>query len=258
MPPFDDSLPLDEALDEESPYLVADDDDLDADEEMSGELVDVDPDDDESTLDDDDEDTDPDEEDEEELSPVSRQEYEQWQAEKRQLEYEQEQARYRAHWQNLINEAEYAFSWEEAEIEARQHDYVDPDAYSRAALKDLYARKASWYQRFYASIEQAKSTHREQALIPVYAARVATHYGLTAAQAKDLLNYPHDAMVREAKKHALHNKQIERLKKGKQQASRTAARTKVSGSVPVAGSGRPAKGIKAGSDAHLKKLLGLG
>lgn len=258
MPPVDDSILTDDALDEGLDLPEDFDENLDADEEMSEELDEEVEDDEESALEDDDEDTDDDlEDDDEDDEPVDRQEVERLRQFERQYQYEQEQARYRAHWQGMVDQAEAAFEWEEAQIDQRKHEYVDPDAYERMALKDLNARKVDWYRRFYASIETAKATAREKALIPVYAARVATHYELTPKQAKDLLNYPHDQMVREAKKYYLHNKQLARAKHGKQQASRKAKQVEMTGKVLNSGTGRSIRTVKPGSQAQLKNLLGF-
>ena len=253
MPPTDDSLPqLDDALDAT--------DTLEPDEEMAAGLEDDDGDDpDEDALDDaGDDDADPDEDEEEpdEAAELRRRNAE-LEDRLRRHDYEQQQNANQQYWDGLENQARDAFVYEERQIWATKDNYVDPDAYLQVELTKLQGRVTDWFRRFYASQNEARAAQYERATIPAYAARLATHHGLSNADAEELLTFPVDEMPKVAKLMARSATKESARKKQRQQKQRATARaTDPRLNVPTPGGGRStSKGIKAGSTAHLLELF---
>lgn len=251
MPPIDESLPLlDDALDpteasEPDEEMSAEPEDDESDDLGDGALADVD--DDESDEDDDDED---------EVSELRRRNTE-LEERLRQHDYEQQQSANQAYWDKLEHQARSAFEYEERQIWANKDNYVDPDAYLQTELTKLQGRVTDWFRRFYASQNEARAQQYERATIPAYAARIATQYGLSNADAEELLEYPVEQMPKIAKLLARASEKKAARRKQRQQTQRATAReTDPRLKTPAPGGGRSTnKGIKAGSLAHLQEIF---
>jgi hypothetical protein len=253
MPPIDESLPhLDDALDATDASVP--------DEEMSAE-----PEDDESDdLDDDALETDEhgaeepedDDEDDDDAAALRRRNVE-LEERLRQHDYEQQQAANQRYWDDLETQARNAFEYEERKIWAEKDNYVDPDAYLQTELTTLQRRVTDWFQRFYASQNQARAQQYERATIPAYAARLATQHGLSNTDAQELLEYPVEQMPKIAKLLARAAQKESARKRQRQQTQRATARaTDPRLKVPAPGGGRStSKGTKAGSLNHLKEIF---
>ena len=247
----DDNLPLDDASGEDVAPIEDELDTPDADAEMSGGLEEDSDEDEEPALEDDDE-ADDDEEDEDDEDPRDARIAELEERIRRE-EYERQQANNQAYWAGIEQQAVEAFEWEEAQIWANKDNYVDPDAFVRQEMRRLKGRIQDWYSQFYASQNESRRQQYERAAVPTYAARVATHFNLSEQQAKDLLDYTPQDMVREARKMARYNQQIAALKKTSTQKKRKQAQEAfVAEKGVTTGGGRaPARKIKAGSMDHL-------
>lgn len=254
MPPVDDSLLTDDddAVDND---IELDDESLDsdADEEMSGEDEDESDEDSEELDDDEDEDADDDDEPD---RPLTKREAD-LQRQLQQFEQQQQQAKNKAYWEDIEGQASDYFEWKADQIDEEKHKYLDPDAYAREQNRILKNDIRTWYKDFFASIDQARQKQNLERMRPVYIARLATHYELTTQQAQELSEYPDNLVQREAQKMYQRNQERARNTNTKTQKKRSTAKTELLGKVPPSGSGRaPATRLKAGSDAHLKKLLG--
>jgi hypothetical protein len=230
------------------------------DEEMSGgpDEEDDDDEDDEASLDDESEDDESEiDEGEAEKLELRRKvaEYDQLQ---QRLNYNAQQQRNKAYWDGIERQAEEAFAAKYDQIDIDATDYHDPEAYKRQKRGELQNEMKVWYREFNASQTQARAKAQERAAIPVYAAKLATHYGLSVEQAHELLEYDPSRMDYEAQKLARHNAQITRLKKRNQQTQRGNARVGMAQNpVSSGGSGRAAPiRVKAGSDNHLLAIFG--
>lgn len=216
--------------------------------------------DDDALLEDDEEDDDESEPDvaleDEELLELRRKNAE-YQELQRRLEYQTQQQKNQEYWAGIEGEAEAAFEAKYAKIQQDKQGYIDPEVYELQKLGELNAEIKHWYKSFYASQNQAKAKAQERAAIPVYAARVATHYGLTTAQAHELLEYTPQQMDREAQKLARHNAQLSKYRKQLKQQQRGDARQGLARNpVGTGNSGRsaPVK-VRAGSQNHLLALF---
>jgi hypothetical protein len=262
--PEDDSLLYDDddSSDEEVIEVIVDDDESetsDADEEMSGELDDDESGNDESeALGDDDEDEEL-SEDEEKLQ--LRQQLAQLQERERRLAYEQEQRKNQAYWDQIEGQAQEYFAWKEQAIWAEKDNRLNPEGFLQEQLAQLRLEQADWYRQFGNSINEARRQQYERNAIPGWAAKIASHYGLSEEQERDLLDYHPNQMKREAEKMARTNARIAKLESAKKQEQRGKARSARfgGGKSPQTGGGSrpPTKRVKAGSDAHLKALFGV-
>ncbi len=216
--------------------------------------------DDEDALQDDDEDADADDdedEDPEEDLDTLRQQAAEYNQLQRRLEYQAQQQRNQEYWGGIEAQADAAFDAKYAFIQREKHQRLDGDTYETEALATLNGEIKQWYREFYASQNDARARAQEKAAIPVYAARVATHFGLSAEQANDLLEYQPQQMVREAQKVARHNEQLRKYQKNQTQNTRSNAQQKLAGNpVRSGGSGRgaPTK-VRAGSMNHLAAIF---
>jgi hypothetical protein len=247
----DDNLPFDGDPEIQEFELYSESDAPDADEEMSGgpdeDYVEVEA---EALEDEDDSDEPGDDEKAELLARVA--EYE---AQMRRAEYENQQARNKAEWDRIESEARNYFTWAEQQAWAEKDNYVDPDLYLRQELGKIQAQQRNWFQQFYNSQNEARRQQYERAAVPTYAARVATHFDLTAEQAETLLDYDPQHMVREAQKLHRHNAEIARLRGARTQKKRKTGQDTLVKKGAVSGEGRgPVTRIKRGSDDHLAAL----
>jgi hypothetical protein len=261
--PTSDQTPIDYVNDVEvipddgHPDALDDEPTSPTDEEMSGELETEDEDDDdEDSLDDEDEDADESDDDEDDDDEI-RQKAAQYDQLQRKLEYEAQQRRNQQYWDGIESQAEEAFAAQYDQIFIDSQNYVDPQAYERQKIDEWTRSVTHWVKQFEASKNVARAKAQERAAIPVYAARIATHYGLSVDQANELLEYAPQQMDREAQKMARYNAQIARLRKQAKQTQRGNARVGMAGNpVSTGGSGRsaPVK-VRAGSQNHLLSIF---
>jgi hypothetical protein len=228
-----------------------------ADEEMSDEPDEESADEDgEESLDDEDDDEGGADDASEELLELRRKnaEYNELQ---RRLDYQAQQQRNAEYWNGIESQAEAAFEAKMAQIKTDMHRYVDPEGYFEQKTGELTREIKHWYKQFEGSKNQARAKAQEQAAIPVYAARVAMHYGLSESQAHELLEYDPRRMDYEAQIRARHNAQVAKLRKNSQQTQRATARGPLAAN-PVgtgnSGRGAPTK-VRAGSMNHLHAIL---
>lgn len=227
----------------------------DADEEMSGEPDDAYVDDSDEALEDDAEDDADSAAEEDDETAELRRKVAEYEAQVRRAEYERQQADYKAYWDNIEAEAEYYFDYERAKAKQEKQNYVDPDLYYESRDAELVAQERAWRKKFEASKLSATQRQAQQATIPAYAARVATHFDLTPQQAEDLLDYDPQHMVREAEKMARYNAELKKLRSKARQTSLKDKQSTLVKTGAVSGEGRgPAQRIKRGSPQHLLKL----
>ena len=250
----DDNLPLsDEPVEPDYELYDEDDEASDADEEMSGEPEDDLVDEDTPELEDDEEDDDDSAEDTE--TAELRRKVAEYEAQVRRAEYERQQAQNAQYWDGIEAEAVNYFEYEYARAAQEKDNYVDPDLFFTQRVVEIRKQERDWYRKFEGSKNEARRQQYERASVPTYAARVATHFDLTAQQAEDLLDYDPQVMVREAEKMARYNAQIKKLRDKNTQAGRKAKQDALVKTGAVSGEGRgPAARIKRGSDEHLMKL----
>jgi hypothetical protein len=243
--------------DDGHPDSFEDPDALAADEEMSDEPEgDEEDEDEQEALSDDDEDDDESDDDEPADAETKRKaaEYDQLQ---NRLQYEAQQRRNSEYWEGIESQAEDAFASQYDQIFVDAQGSLDPDAYIRQEIPKWTSAVTRWVKEFEASKRQAVAKAQERAAIPVYAAKIATYYKLSTAQAQELLEYDSRMMDREAQKMKRYNDQIARLKANNTQATRGKKKAELAGNpVRSGGSGRAAPiKVRAGSDNHLLALF---
>lgn len=255
----DDNLPQSETLPVDLEYELYDDtsEASDADEEMSGEPEDGYVDDSSDALEDDEEDDESSAEDTE--TAELRRKVAEYETNMRRVEYERQQAQNAQYWDNIEGQAVDYFEYEYAKASREKDNYIDPDLFLAGRTEELRKQERDWFRRFEGSKREASRQQYERAAVPTYAARVATHFDLTAQQAEDLLDYDPQVMVREAEKMARYNVQIKKLKGSQTQTSRKSKQDALVAKGTVSADGRgPAQRIKRGSPDHLMKLLQAG
>lgn len=250
----DDNLPLsDEPVEPDYELYDEDSEASDADEEMSGEPEEDFVDEGTPELEDDEEDDDASAEDTE--TAELKRKVAEYEAQVRRADYERQQAQNQNYWDGIENQAVEYFDYELAKARQEKNNYVDPDLYFETRLAELTAQERDWRRKFEGSKREAARQQYERAAVPTYAARVATHFDLTPAQAEDLLDYDPQVMVREAEKMARYNAEIKKLRAKTTQASRKTKQDALVKTGAVSGDGRgPAQRIKRGSPQHLVKL----
>lgn len=228
-----------------------------ADEEMSGEPdEDDEDDDDDASLEDDDEtqESETDADDEDDLQ--TRRKADAYDELQRRLAYQQQQQKNQQYWDGIESQAANAFQAKYDQIFTDAQNYVDPDGYVRTKVAEWTREVTGWVKDFESSKNVARARAQEQSSIPVYAAKLATHYKLSIEQAHELLEYHPQQMDKEAQRRAQSNAREASLKKKARQTQRADARNPLAKNPLSTGSGKsgPIR-VKAGSDNHLLALF---